>query len=205
MSHSLIKQLHDIGSIQFGRFTLKSGIESPFYIDLRLSISYPSLLREIAEAMWDLVKDVEFDLLCGVPYTALPFATVISLEHNIPMIMRRKEVKSYGTKKSIEGKFLMGQSCLIIEDLVSTGKSVMETIQPLEDHGIRVNTVLSLIDREHGGRENLTKGGYSFLSLLKISDIFCILYEEGRVSLNDYERSSSFLKTFHSKEASNVS
>lgn len=88
---SIASSLHEIGAIQFGTFKLKSGLESPIYVDLRRIVSHPKLLSTVAEAMLQKVKSaqVEFDTLCGVPYTALPIATAMSLSTGLPMVMRR--------------------------------------------------------------------------------------------------------------------
>jgi len=95
----LVTQLFDHDIVKFGEFTLKSGITSPFYLDIRTVISYPEILRLITELMWDLVKDLEFDRMCGVPYTALPFANIMAIQQNVPLLLKRKEQKKYGTKK----------------------------------------------------------------------------------------------------------
>lgn len=168
---NIVDKLHDIGAVKFGSFTLKSGVTSPVYIDLRLIISYPRLLEEVADLIWQQVKEKHFDLICGVPYTALPIATVISIKTGIPMVMRRKEVKEYGTKRIIEGVFNPGQRCLVIEDLITSGSSVFETIEPLEKEGLIVTDVAVLIDREQGGRQHITARGYNLHSVINLSEI----------------------------------
>lgn len=171
MTSSLLSKLLEIQAVKFGNFTLKSGLTSPIYIDLRLIISYPPLLRAIAEAYWEKIHHLHFDVLCGVPYTALPIATALSIAHDLPMVLRRKEAKDYGTKKIIEGEFRRGQQCLIIEDLITTGISIFETIEALEKEGIVVQDVAVLIDREQGGRKKLEEKGYRLHAVFAMTEL----------------------------------
>lgn len=191
MNTALLLKLVEIQAVKFGQFTLKSGQSSPIYVDLRLIVSYPELLKDVAEAFWTKIHHLSYDLLCGVPYTALPFATALSLLHQKPMVMRRKEAKDYGTKKLIEGVFKQGQTCLVIEDLITTGMSIFETIEPLQNEGLHVRDVAVLLDREQGGRKRLIEKGYRLHAVFTMTELLEALSAQGvldKASMNQVKQ-----------------
>lgn len=190
---SLILDLYTIQAINFGSFTLKSGIESPIYLNLRVIISYPAILKKISKALAPLIKSLSFDLICGVPYTALPIATAISLEYNIPMLMRRKEPKDYGTRKLIEGNFKKEQTCLIIEDVVTSGASILETVAPLKIEGLQVKDTIVILDREQGGKEKLKESNIELHRLISIFDLLKVLFYEKKISEDLFREVNKFL------------
>jgi len=169
--NSILAKIFELEIIKFGDFTLKSGIRSPFYVDLRTIASSPILLQELAQELLTLCPSKNYSLICGVPYAALPLATVMSIEENIPLIIKRKESKGYGTNKLIEGIFRKGQKALIVEDVVTSGKSLLETIPELEKEGLIVEDIVIVIDRQQGGKQLLEQAGYRVHVLFSIEDI----------------------------------
>jgi len=186
-------ECYQLGIIKFGRFTLKSGIESPFYVDLRPLASDPKILKRLANYLLDMLPLDNFDLICGVPYAALPMATAMSLESYLPLIIKRKEAKDYGTKKMIEGIYTKGQNCLLVEDVITSGKSLLETIPEIENEGISVSDIVVVLDRQQGGKEMLESKGYRVHTLFTISEVCKILKDEGHLSDDEVSRINDFL------------
>ena len=181
-NEQLILDLHQAGCIRFGHFTLKSGEVSPVYIDLRLLVSYPELLRRVAGAFVPLLRSLAFDRLAAIPYAALPIGVAVAMEMGVPLIYPRREVKDYGTRRAIEGEFHPGERVLVIDDLVTTGLSKLEAIAPLEAAGLVVCDVAVLIDRSRDAAMTLSRRGYRLHHVCTLGDILEVLGEHGLIT-----------------------
>ena len=144
----MINEFIEKGLIKQGEFVLKSGEKSNMYIDLKSLISFPDLHKKVSD---ELIKkfntDLKYNTLCGTPYGALPFTSYISISENIPMVLLRKEQKKYGTCKRIEGVYNRNNKVILLEDVVTTGESVDEAAQILENFGLEIVQIISIFSR----------------------------------------------------------
>ncbi|EGT32616.1 hypothetical protein CAEBREN_07309 [Caenorhabditis brenneri] len=170
---TLFEELYQMDCFRTGEFYLKSGQMTPIYIDLRRIMSSPRVLRMAAQAMCDKIvaKNLKFDYVVGVPYAALPLATLVSDILNVPMLMKRKEAKAYGTKQLIEGVYQPGGTVLLVEDVVTSGESIRETAEAIRKENLKVIDAIAVLDRQQGAVANLAEDNLNFLSFLTMEGI----------------------------------
>ncbi|CAD5941003.1 Bifunctional enzyme PyrF/PyrE [Planktothrix tepida] len=178
----LILQLYDIGCITFGDHVQASGEIFPYYIDLRRIISTPQIFHQIVGAYGEILETLTFDRIAGIPYGSLPTATGLSLRLQRPMIFPRKEVKTYGAGRLIEGHFQPGETIVVVDDILITGNSVMKGAEKLKSAGLKVYDIVVLIDHERGVKERLKENDYNAHAVLKLSEIAETLYESNRIT-----------------------
>jgi orotate phosphoribosyltransferase len=172
-------------AIKFGDYILASGKKSPYYIDLRQTISSPITMDWIANAFTRIVLNEigrdKIDKILGVPTAGVPFATVVSQKLGIPLIYYRQARKEHGVRKKIEGILDRNDRVLIIDDLITTGESVIESAEVVRDQGGVVNELVVLLDREQGGQQRLRSSRIEPHVLFRITDAITWLHSVGLI------------------------
>ncbi|MBD2177940.1 bifunctional orotidine-5'-phosphate decarboxylase/orotate phosphoribosyltransferase [Pseudanabaena sp. FACHB-1998] len=179
---NLILQLFDIGCITFEETVQASGQVFPYYIDLRRIISNPQVFDAVINTYAEILQNLKFDRIAGIPYGSLPTASGLALRLNFPLIFPRKEVKAYGARRLIEGNYETGETIVVVDDILISGKSAIEGAQKIESCGLKVRDIVVFIDHEAGVRDRIAKSGYSPHAVLKISEINETLYQSGRIN-----------------------
>ncbi len=194
--YAVAKELHKNGLIKFGEFTLKSGIVSPFYIDLRQVQSFPQTLRVVTRAYSEMLTDVNSDVfLAGVPEAGTPLASAVGYENNRRLLQPRKVIKNHGTKSSVEGAFLPGDTIVLLDDLITKGDSKLEAIKQITDAGLVLNKFIVLIDREQGGLDAIRASGNAIEAAMTITTVLDLLLEDGSISDDQHSVVTSFIRT----------
>jgi len=203
----LAQALFDLGGVTLGDFTIgRTTVNSPVYINPRVLISNPEVLRRVArlidrevQAGMSRKRDPipPFDLIAGVPLGGLHLATAYALSTNTPMIYVRPTDNSASgvlNGHGIEGRFQPGQRVLLIDDLITTGGSILQTRAVLEAADLIVKDVVVLVDREQGGREQLRHHGYDLLHILTLRAMLTYYVNTNRLSEDEYERCLAYLE-----------
>ena len=174
--------LYEKKIIRFGDFTLASGKKSPYYIDLRLVPSYPIYYRKMIKGLQNIIaEDVgleNFHSLVSVPTGGLVVAASLAIEIVKPIIYVRKEAKEHGTGKAVEGVTCQDMKLLMIEDVVTSGGSVINAIKSIKDEKMQVTDAYAVVDRMEGATEALQNEGVKLHSLLTIKQIAESLFEQ---------------------------
>lgn len=203
----LAQALFDLGGVTLGDFTIgRTTVNSPVYVNPRVLISNPEVLRRVArlidrevQAGMSRKRDPipPFDLIAGVPLGGLHLATAYALATNTPMIYVRPSgslAEGGPNGHEIEGRFKPGQRVLLIDDLITTGGSILHTRAILEAADLVVKDVVVLIDREQGGGEQLRHHGYDLLHILTLRAMLTYYVNTNRISEEDYERCLAYLE-----------
>jgi len=160
-------------AIKFGDFTLASGKKSRYYVDIKKASTNPRVLKLIASSIFDVLRlrSLSADYVGGVALGGVPVAVAVSLETGLPLLMIRKETKGYGMKGQIVGEFEPGKSVLLVEDVTTTGGSVIKAIETLRGEGLAVHHVIVVVDREEGASRALADAGIELVPLVRMSEL----------------------------------
>jgi orotate phosphoribosyltransferase len=178
--------LHQNDIIKFGDFTLASGKKSSYYIDLRLVASFPHIFRKMTKNLQKLISEKtgldNFDSLVSVPTGGLIIGAALAIETVKPLIYVRDKPKDYGTTKSIEGKIFSDMKVILIDDVITTGNSVINGIKQLKDAGLSISDVYVIINRLEGAGDALKLEEVNLYQLTDVLEITKILFQEKFVS-----------------------
>jgi len=189
MEEDLVLFLFDRNAIKIGDFTLSSGRKSHFYLDLRILQSYPLYFRKTISLLKDLIHSQigfeSFDYICSVPTSGTIFGSALSYELFKPHIYVRKDLKSYGTQKKIEGALEPNSKILFVDDVITTGQSILSGIESLPNHAV-LGGVVVLVDRNQGSQDLFNQFGLKIKSVIPIFRIIKILNDNARIDKNEY-------------------
>ena len=184
--------LHKNDMIKFGDFTLTSGKNSSYYIDLRLVPSYPHQFRKMIKNLQNLIIEKtgldDFDSLASVPTGGLLVTSALAIEVLKPLIYVRNKPKEYGTTKSIEGKTSAGMKVVMVDDVITTGTSVLNGIKQLQEAEISISDLYVIINRLEGADKILDEVGVQIHQLTDILEITNVLFQEKLVGEEIFEK-----------------
>jgi len=194
IAESLIKS----GALKFGSFILKSGITSPYYIDLSWLLSSPADFNRVTEVIAEEIRQIisarRIDKLATIELKGALILPHVASALKIPCVIVRKETKTYGlTGRIVGGEVRRGEHLLFFDDVITDGRSKVEGMKPIEKMGGIIDLVMIVVDREQGGKENLESMGYEVKAIATISEIINKLLELGEISREKAEEIMNYI------------
>ncbi len=178
-----------VKAIQFGTFTLASGKISSYYIDLRTIPSYPGAYKTLTNVYGEFLrhefKETSYDAIAGIPTAGLTLSSPIALMLEKPMIYVRKDEKDHGRNKLVEGVTRPGWKVLVIDDVITTGGSILSAIEAIRAEGCDVERSSVVIDRLEGGTKALKKEGVKLHPMTDILELVKILRSKALLSAEE--------------------
>ncbi|MBW2975322.1 orotate phosphoribosyltransferase [Candidatus Woesearchaeota archaeon] len=193
MKEKLAKALCDANIIKFGLFSLASGRKSPVYLDVRVLPSSPASFSAVVEQLAKKVKELNIDIVAGAETAGIPIAAAIAIKAKLPMIYVRKRPKSYGTQSFIEGVLEKGKKVVLIDDMITDGRSKIRFIEGIRKEGAVCDDVLVIIDREQGGTEGLAAENAKLHSLITLKELLEYMKNNKAVDDDNYNITMNYL------------
>ncbi len=163
----LAKRLIEVNAVKFGEFILSSGKKSNVYVDIKLALTYPDILKLVVNAMVEKLKNLKFDKIACIELGGVPVAVGLALELKKPFVILRKQAKSYGIKADYIGEINENERFIVVEDVTTTGNSALSVVDRLRNYKAQVVAVLVVVDREEGAKDKFDK----FIPLLTLSQL----------------------------------
>ncbi|MEO9278231.1 MAG: orotate phosphoribosyltransferase [Nitrososphaera sp.] len=184
--------LHETGAIKFGSFKLSSGKDSAYYVDLRIIPSFPHQFRKMIKLLQNLISEKiglhGFDYIASVPTSGLVIASALAIETVKPLVYIRQKPKDYGTGSLIEGKISQNSRVILVDDVGTTGHSLMSAIKALKDAKIQVVAAFVVVNRLEGAKEQLASENVRLFELTNILEISNILNEQKIIDESMFNR-----------------
>lgn len=165
--------LQECDAVKFGDFTLASRKKSKYYIDIKKAITKPKILGLICDYIVDVISDhdIEADYIACVELGSVPIGVLVSVKTGLPLIIIRKVQKDHGLESRIIGDPEKAKTALLVEDVTTTGMSVISAVKALRDEGLIIRHVISVVDRDEGAEDALDKEGLTLMSLVKVKTL----------------------------------